>query len=119
MSEIKLEMKDIDDCPNGKVISFIGTLDTTNIASISDEIWSIIDSGFYKLVFDLSQLKYINSTVMGDMVAHKRRCKNKGGTICVAGADKDITEICETIGLPKLFGFYKTVDEAIEKEIKK
>jgi anti-anti-sigma factor len=119
MVNVKLNIKDIADYTDSKIISISGRLDSTNIDSVSEEVLATIDTGVKKIIFDLTQLEYIGSAGLAFLVNCKRMTQRKEGFVCVVGAGKKIIDVFDAAGIVGLLKFYDTVDNAIEKELKK
>lgn len=73
-----------------------------------------ITIGVRKLVIDISQCEFIDSSFIGSLVVGQKRMKEKGGKIILIDPvelDKDLFHVTHTLGI---FEIYQTREEAIE-----
>ncbi len=99
-----------------KVIKPIGNLDESNVDKLSLQIYSIIDKhpkSLY-LIFDLTELKYMNSKSVGYLTDWYQRIDEGGGRIAISGASENILDILGNVGLLDLIKTYKTFEQAKE-----
>ncbi|TVQ65333.1 MAG: anti-sigma factor antagonist [Phycisphaerales bacterium] len=66
-------------------------------------------------VIDFDSVRFLSSTALGALVEAHKACTKGGGTLCVAGASKEIVQALKLIRLHKLVRMYDTVDEAVAK----
>ena len=70
--------------------------------------------GIRKLVIDISQCEFIDSSFIGSLVVSQKRMKEKGGKIMLIDPvklDENLFHVTNTI---KMFEIYRTREEAIE-----
>lgn len=73
-----------------------------------------ITIGVRKLVIDISQCEFIDSSFIGSLVVGQKRMKEKGGKIILIDPvelDEDLFHVTHTLGI---FEIYQTREEAIE-----
>jgi len=109
----KIEVKDIPNCSDIKLVKISGELDITNSDSIRKTIEQCIDSGFAKLLFDLSDLKFIDSSGNLSLINAHVRAKRQGGDIKLCRVSQNIRELFEVIGVAKLIPVYDSYAEAL------
>ena len=98
----------------GKLIKPVGSLDESNVDKLSKQIYELLDKhpeNLY-LLFDLSELEYMNSKTIGYFTDWYSRINEGGGKITLSNAADNIKDILETVGLLELVNIYSTVDEA-------
>jgi anti-sigma B factor antagonist len=66
-----------------------------------------------KIVLDLSEIKRVDSTALGIIVTCSRKLKTVGGELRVAGAKGMVDEIARASNIPRIVGFYPSVEEAV------
>lgn len=100
-----------------KVIKPIGNLDESNVDKLSQQIYAVIDKHPKKLnlIFDLTELDYMNSKAVGYLTDWYQRVNNGGGKIVISGASDNILEILRNVGLLELIKTYPTFDDVKEK----
>ena len=82
-------------------IKLSGEIDQSNIeekvAPIYDQVEVMPEGG--TLVLDFSELKYINSTFIGNLAAWHTSLNKKGGRVCLKNINDEIKEVLSLVGL--------------------
>lgn len=112
-SEIELQYKDIEGKPGSKLVKFIGDLDATNVESVVDKIFGLLNDGVLNIVADFEKLRYVNSTGLGILLHFSKSAKEKKGCFKIANINENVYEIIEIIGATTLLDIYDELDEAI------
>ena len=82
-------------------------------ASLESQVNSRLDAGACHLVFDLSQLKQIDSTGIGRFISAYNRIMQVGGSLAMAAAMPVVRQAFRVTRLDTVFKFYDTRDQAI------
>lgn len=73
-----------------------------------------IESGFSKIIIDLSNCKFIDSTFLSTIVSALKRVNKNGGTLKLAGVHDETEALLELTGTVKVFQIYPSKDEALK-----
>ena len=65
------------------------------------------------LVFDMSNLEFMDSSGIGLILGRYKLINSLGGKICVANPKQHITKLINMSGLHKILSIYDSVDEAM------
>ena len=99
----------------GKLVTFQGQLDESNIDENSKIIYDLIQKtpkGLY-LLFDFSKLEYMNSKSIGYLTDWYGKITEGGeGRIAIANPPDNIFEILQAVGITELVKCYKSMEEA-------
>ena len=76
-------------------------------------IQEVIDGGTRQVVLNLSNLKWINSTGLGFIVAVYHALKDVGGDLTMCEPNERISHIFTTTRFDKVIGIYGSEDEAL------
>ncbi len=112
-SQIELLYEEIKQKPGAKLVRFIGDLDATNVESVVEKIFSLLNEGILNIVADFEKLRYVNSTGLGILLHFSKSAKEKGGSFKIANVNENVYEIIEIIGATTLLDIYDELDEAI------
>ncbi len=112
-TQIELQISDLPNLPNGKLIKFVGDLDATNVESTLDQVTRLIREGYVNMVADFSNLRYVNSTGLGILLHFSKTSREKGGRFRIANVNDNVYEIIEIIGANTLLDIYESVNDAI------
>lgn len=79
-----------------------------------DRIYETIAMKQYKIVIDLSNCEFIDSTFLGALVMILKRITEKGGELKLVVPGSDAFEIMNTMGLYRVFNNYKSEIDALQ-----
>jgi anti-sigma B factor antagonist len=109
-----LEIEAIDLRPGVVVIRLTGKLVMgPDSASLESLVNARLDAGARHIVFDLSNLKQIDSTGIGRFISTFNRLMQVGGTLGMAAATNTVRQGFRVTRLDTVFKFYDTRDAAI------
>ena len=112
-SQITLEYEDIPEKSNAKLVRFIGDLDATNVETVVEKVFNLLNEGFLNIVADFAKLRYVNSTGLGILLHFSKSAKEKRGSFKIANVNENVYEIIEIIGATSLLEIYDDLDEAL------
>lgn len=97
-----------------KIVKIAGQLDESNVDEQSKTIYQLIEQNPKNLylVFDFSELEYLNSKAIGYLTDWYGRISAEGGKIAIAMAKDNIVDILQVVGLTQLIPCHATLDEA-------
>jgi anti-sigma B factor antagonist len=95
------------------VVSVGGELDMATAPQLQDQITDLLDSGRARLVLDLTDLSFCDSTGLSVLVRAKNSCDEIGGSLRLAAPQRGVRRILEVSGLVEVLLTYPTVDEAV------
>lgn len=98
------------------VISVAGELDMATAPQLQDHITNLLEKGRNRLVFDLSDVSFCDSTGLSVFVRAKNSCDEAGGEVRLAAPQRGVLRILEVSGLVEVLQTYSTVDEAVTGE---
>jgi len=102
------ELKDV------RIVKFDGQLDETNVDIEAQKIYQIFTESKKKvvLIFDLSNLTYLNSKSIGYISDWNSKAIESSGKIFVACAHDNVMDVLRVVGLTNIIDFHLTVEEA-------
>ena len=81
-------------------VRLTGDLDHNTAAQIREELDALIDDpGVKKLVFDLSELGFMDSSGIGMMIGRYKTMVRRGGSVAVKPGGKQVDRLMELSGL--------------------
>lgn len=98
------------------VISLVGDLiDKHHASQMVSEIEAMIESGNNKIIFDLGQLKHMNSDGLTVLINTLTKARKNGGEVIIANVSKKINELLLITKLNTVFTVAGTVEESLKK----
>ena len=95
------------------VFTVNGRIDTQGALELEQALQSAVQSGQHKMVLDVTNVRYINSSALrtlADVLTENR--ENKGDLFLVGIAPR-IRRVFEIIGFDKFFIFYDGIEKAV------
>ncbi len=74
---------------------------------------SIVDEGHYRIVIDLKNTVYMDSSGLGAMVSRIATTRSNGGDIRLANLNRFIQELIQVTNLNRVFHIYDSTEAAI------
>lgn len=111
---LRVEIGDSDSQKDYQVLKFIGELDKAGYMEIHQEVDDIVSKFQLKtLVFDFTELKFINSESIGYLVeTHSALAKN-GKVLALVGADAHVKDVLKAIGISEIIPIYENLQDFI------
>lgn len=98
---------------NAAVISFKGKLmGGPEAQEFHDELSNLLDSGKKNIIIDMSEVKFVNSSGLGNIVRGFSTVKDSGGSMKLAGVTNKIDGLLSITKLNSVFEQYPSVEEA-------
>src|SRR5512137_1042760 len=88
----------------------LGYPDTSDIR---DKIHSLVGDEIKKVVIDLGNVNYMNSSGLGSLIAALTTMRNGGGELKLARVGTKVQNLFIVTQLVKVFDTYETVDRAV------
>jgi anti-sigma B factor antagonist len=87
-------------------------LDASNAKDFKRDIAPVLVENS-KVVFDMSQLRFVDSSGLGAFLSCLRQLNAAGGDLKLFGLTKPVRALFELVRMHRLFDIYNTKDEAI------
>jgi len=87
-------------------------LDASNSAEFKRDIAPLLDATT-KLVFDLSRLRFVDSSGLGAFISTLRKLNAKGGDVKLFGMSKQVRAVFELVRMHRIFDICDTKDDAV------
>jgi anti-sigma B factor antagonist len=98
------------------VVALAGELDLYNAHTLRETLLECCDEGPERLVVDLSEVKFIDSTALGVLIEARTRMPNRRGFL-LAAPGLETRRALEISGLDRHFAVHASLDEALASAI--
>ena len=88
-------------------------LDASQAESFKTFLFDLIDSGKLSLVIDLTEVRFMDSSGLGALVAGFKKLSGRG-SFSLVGAQPAVRDLFELTSMEKLFKLYDNVAEAVK-----
>jgi anti-anti-sigma factor len=100
MTPFKLDM---DMRGDAATLKLTGELDVATAPSLRDTVVQQISEGRTNLVFDCSDLEFIDSTGLGVLIGARARCLAANGSVSLTGVQPALARLLTVTGIDGLF----------------
>ena len=95
------------------VIALPGEVDLSNAPAFEQELLSQVGSGVSRVVVDLQETTFFDSTALRVLLIGQRKLEEQGGAMCVVCSDPKILKIFSITGVDEILAFHPTLDQAL------
>ncbi len=82
-------------------------------AALNDQLHKLVEVNKKRVVIDLHEVKFVNSSGLGMLIGGLTTMRNAGGELKLARASKKVETLIEVTKLNKVFDLHRTVDSAV------
>ena len=110
-AEAEVSSRQVDE--RTAVLHIGGEVDLYNTPQLKEEIVNLIDGGVRRLVVDLSDARYLDSTALGVLIGGLKRLRERNGELRLASPQPRILKVLEITRLLKVFEVCDSVQQAL------
>lgn len=113
---MELEIPDIDsDQEHGgwTLLAAAGEIDVAAAPGLREQLVALIEAGRTRLVVDLEDVDFIDSTGLGVLVGALRRARGAEGDLRLVCTNSRLLKVFDVTGLDEVFSIAESVDDAI------
>lgn len=109
--EFALTEQSLDD--DRHVVAVRGEIDLFTAPDLKATLLGAIDAGKSRIVVDLTETAFLDSTALGVLIGAIKRVRSRDGALTIVNTDPNIAKTFEITGLDQIFTITATRDEAI------
>lgn len=96
-----------------QVIKVGGEIDLFTAPKLKQKLDRVIDGGGARVLIDLSDTSFVDSTALGVLIGAARRLRSRQGTMVIVNTDQSIAKTFEITGLDSIFTIRATREQAL------
>jgi anti-sigma B factor antagonist len=108
--DLSIHVHVVDDM---QVFELTGSLDIATSPTVRAALTSASERGDHRLIVDLTQVDFLDSTGLGALIGAQRRAKAFDGDVRLVAKEGQILRLLRITGLLKVFAVYPTLDDAL------
>jgi anti-sigma B factor antagonist len=85
------------------VIAVRGEIDLFTAPDLKQVLTDAIEGGEHRVVIDLSEVSFLDSTALGVLIGAVKRLRSRGGALAIVNTDPSIAKTFEITGLDQIF----------------
>ncbi|MFH0919312.1 MAG: STAS domain-containing protein [Fibrobacterota bacterium] len=97
------------------VLRFTGSLDAERVQTVAERFEAAMTAGNVFIVADMSDVSFISSPVLGELMGCKKRLSERGGSLFLVGLDTENRTKLRLMGAEKIFEFLPSISAAVRK----
>jgi len=95
------------------VLAFGGDIDVASAVTVRDALDRVIAAGHHRVVLDLNEVEFLDSTGLGVMVGRLKAVRDLGGDLRLVCTSPRIIRVLSITGLDEVFAVHPSADEAV------
>jgi anti-sigma B factor antagonist len=99
------------------VVTVSGEIDMATGPTLRDNLLGVLARGDHRVVLDLSNVTFMDSSGLGALLGGHRRAQLLDGEIRIAAPSERVLEILRLTNLDRVFDLYLTVAAAAEQDV--
>jgi anti-sigma B factor antagonist len=96
-----------------EVVDVEGEIDIYTAPRLRELLIDLVSKDNYQLVVNMDKVEFVDSTGLGVLVGGLKRVRAHDGSLDLVCTRERILRIFRITGLTKVFGIYRSVDQAI------
>ena len=112
--EFEISDRKVDD--DTHVVAVVGEIDLFTAPEFKQRMSELIDAGRSRLVVDLTDTTFIDSSSLGVLIGAHRRLKLRGGALLVVCESEAIAKTFKITGLDGVFTLASSVEQALSDD---
>jgi anti-sigma B factor antagonist len=97
------------------LVDLQGEVDAFTAPKLKQEMIQQIENGSSRLIVDLADVGYLDSTGLGVLIGGLKRTRDKGGDLVLVCPNVRISRIFDITGLSRIFEMFQTEAEALNR----
>jgi anti-sigma B factor antagonist len=99
------------------VLALAGEIDLAQASKLDDELRSLIEEGTTRVIVDLLEVPFLESSALGVLLKYSRQLRMNGGEMTLVTDDVRVMRVIEITGLATHFQFERTLSDAVDNAI--
>ena len=109
---MELDIPDTD-VDGWTIVAASGEIDVATAPLLRDRLAELVDAGSRRIVVDLEDVDFIDSTGLGVLVGGVRRARSDDGDLRLVCTNSRLLKVFEATGLHEVFTIAATMDDAV------
>ena len=95
------------------VVALTGEVDLYTAPELKQELLRLVEEGAHRIVVDLTDTTFIDSTMLSVLLSTVKRLRPSGGQLGIVCTDRNIRKIFEITLLDRVFSIHEDRSEAL------
>jgi anti-sigma B factor antagonist len=104
---------DVEERDGFAVIAVTGSVDLVTAPKLRERLSDVVGDGHLRLILDLRETEFLDSTGLGALVGVLKRLRLKDGEIRVVSGPGHVRKVFEITRLDKVFSMHESLEHAV------
>jgi anti-sigma B factor antagonist len=95
------------------IIAVRGEIDLFTAPELKQALTEAVEAGDYRVVIDLTDVSFLDSTALGVLIGAVKRLRSRGGALAIVNTETSIAKTFEITGLDQIFTIVPSRHEAL------
>lgn len=95
------------------ILGFGGDIDVASAVTVRDALDRVIAAGHHRIVLDLGEVRFLDSTGLGVMVGRLKAVRDLGGDMHLVCSSARISRVLSITSLDEVFPIHESIDDAV------
>jgi anti-sigma B factor antagonist len=95
------------------IVTVKGEIDVFTSPKLRETLVELVEAGGLHVVFDLSEVDFLDSTGLGVLIGVYNRLRSRSGSMTLAGANDRVSNVFHVTQLTKIFVLHDSLEEAL------
>jgi anti-sigma B factor antagonist len=95
------------------IIAVRGEIDLFTAPELKQALTEAVEAGDYRVVIDLTDVSFLDSTALGVLIGAVKRLRSRGGALAIVNTETSIAKTFEITGLDQIFTIVPSRREAL------
>jgi anti-sigma B factor antagonist len=110
---VAYEVRNWEAGPHAHVVTASGELDLNAAPALRETLIGLSDLGQVELIVDMGEATFVDSTVIGVLVARLKALHTAGGSLTLVCRNANVLRTFQIAGIERAFAVYPTLSEAL------
>lgn len=98
---------------NVVLLTLKGEFDSFVTNAFGNEIAKIQAEGIHRIVLNMAQVKFVNSTALGAVIKARKNCRSASGDVIISSPSQPVRDAMDSLGLDRLFSICEDDEAAL------
>lgn len=112
MSELTIQIERLPALERASIVTLKGSIDAKTVIQFQTRLNTIIEEGINRIIIDMEQVRYVNSTGLGYLINLADTVGSEQGMVVLANVQPKVKVVFDMLGLNAFFKIYSSRDSA-------
>lgn len=114
LSELVIQIDKIPNLEHAALVIVKGSIDAKTVIQFQRRLNSVIEEGINRIIIDMEQVKYVNSTGLGYLINLADTVAGESGSVVFSNVQPKVKVVFDMLGLNAFFRMFNSRDQALK-----